>query len=155
MYWLTFHWKLFPMFHLIISLMAPIHYPNHCWLIISEVLWYSPEGNIMLTLSMVDIRPNQSFKNTGTSFRDQWGVYFTICLLVPCCLKLYTYRYKQLIVDSLALTSHYWNEWRLSSTNSFMFLPCVFTLNTSNYWHYIASNLDVLTLFALWDVRAE
>ena len=27
-------------------LMAPSHYLYQCWLIINEVLWYSPEGNI-------------------------------------------------------------------------------------------------------------
>ena len=28
-------------------LMAPSHYLNHCWLIISKVLWHSPEGNFI------------------------------------------------------------------------------------------------------------
>ena len=56
-------------------LMAPSHYLNQCWLIISEVLWYSPEGNF--TWNAQDIYPwcefeNNWFKITSTSPRDQW-----------------------------------------------------------------------------------
>ena len=38
-------------------LTTPSHYPNQCWLIISELLWHWPEGNfsIILTTSSPDI----------------------------------------------------------------------------------------------------
>ena len=55
-------------------LMVPSHHLNQCWLIISEVLWQSPVGNI--TGNAQDIYhwyefENYWFKNTVTFFRDQ------------------------------------------------------------------------------------
>ena len=42
-------WKMFPFDDVIMpmdSLMAPSHYLNQCWLLISQSLWHSPEWNI-------------------------------------------------------------------------------------------------------------
>ena len=41
-------------------LMAPSHYLKRCWLIISEILWHSTEGNIteIVNISMLDISLN-------------------------------------------------------------------------------------------------
>ena len=35
----------------------PLPYLNQCWLIVSEILWHSPEGNLrgMLKISILDI----------------------------------------------------------------------------------------------------
>ena len=56
-------------------LTTPSDYLNQCWLIASEVLWYSPEGNI--TRNAQDIYPryafeNHSFKITASFPRSQW-----------------------------------------------------------------------------------
>ena len=42
-------------------LTAPSHYLNQCWLIISEVLWHSTEGNF--TWNAQDIYPWHEFEN--------------------------------------------------------------------------------------------
>ena len=57
-------------------LAAPNHYPNQCWLIISEVLWQSPESNLTSDTSISHQLSNQleiyfakiSFKSP----RGQW-----------------------------------------------------------------------------------
>ena len=43
-------------------LMAPSHYPNQCWLIISQVLWHSSEGNF--TGNVWDISPWYELQGT-------------------------------------------------------------------------------------------
>ena len=58
-------------------LMAPSRYMNQCWLIIREVLWYSPEGNYTGTAQ--DTHPwhqiyNYQFQITVTSPRGQWVI---------------------------------------------------------------------------------
>ena len=55
--------------------MVPIHYPNQCRLIISEVFWQSPEDNF--TGNALDIHPWYVFENykfiiITASFRGQW-----------------------------------------------------------------------------------
>ena len=59
-------------------LMAPSHYLNQCWFIISEVLWHSPGGNFMLKIPIL----NMSLKITnlrlqphipGTNELTHWG----------------------------------------------------------------------------------
>ena len=42
-------------------LMAPSHYMNWCWLIISEVFWHSPKGNFMRSAG--DVYPWFEFEN--------------------------------------------------------------------------------------------
>ena len=56
-------------------LTAPSHYLNQCWLIISEVLWYSHENRF--TVKAQEIYPwyefeNYLFKITASSPRGQW-----------------------------------------------------------------------------------
>ena len=56
-------------------LMAPSHYLNQCWLIISQVLWHLPEDNF--TQNTQYIHPwyefeNHKFKEIATSPRGQW-----------------------------------------------------------------------------------
>ena len=56
-------------------LKAPSHYLNQCWLIISEVLWHSPESNF--TGNALDICPWYVFENylsriTAASHRGKW-----------------------------------------------------------------------------------
>ena len=56
-------------------LTSPSHYLNHCWLIITEVLWHSAGGNF--TENAHDIFhwyefENNWFKTTATSPRGQW-----------------------------------------------------------------------------------
>ena len=45
--WRQIHWRSWSTLVLVMAcyIMAPNHYMNQCWIIISEVLWYSPEGN--------------------------------------------------------------------------------------------------------------
>ena len=50
-------------------LMAPSHYLNQCWLIISEVLWHSPDGNF--TWNAQDIYPWREFEITNLSLHPQ------------------------------------------------------------------------------------
>ena len=59
---------------MVCCLTAPSHYLNQCWLIISEVLWHSPEGNF--TWNAQDMYPWREFENclfkiTSTSPRGQ------------------------------------------------------------------------------------
>ena len=59
-------------------LMAPSHYLNQCWLVIGEVLWHSPEGNV--TRNAQDNYPwykfeNYWFKIIIASPRAQWVQY--------------------------------------------------------------------------------
>ena len=56
-------------------LTAPSHYLNQCLLIISEVLWHSPEGNV--TINAQDIYPCYELENywskiMATFPRGQW-----------------------------------------------------------------------------------
>ena len=44
--------------------MAPSHYLNQCWLLISEVLWHSPERNFTMGKS-VDSNDCNSFEDWG------------------------------------------------------------------------------------------
>ena len=60
-------------------LTAPSHYLNQCGLIISEVVWHSPEGNF--TENAEDIYPSNEFETykfniTATYSRDQWVTSF-------------------------------------------------------------------------------
>ena len=57
-------------------LMAPSHYLNQCWLIISEVLWHSPERNF--TENAPDIYPwygleNHQFQITAMGWAGMGG----------------------------------------------------------------------------------
>ena len=56
-------------------LMAPSHYLNQCWLIISAVLWHSTLSNLTVSAWAL-IRYNEfhkyTFKITAISPRDQW-----------------------------------------------------------------------------------
>ena len=58
-------------------LTAPSHYLNQCWLIISDVLWYSPLSNLTVS-ARATILYNKFqkyiFKITATSPRDQWVI---------------------------------------------------------------------------------
>ena len=55
---------------------APSHYLHQCWLIISEVLWHSPDviftRNDQDDIYLWHVFENYSFKNTATSPRGQW-----------------------------------------------------------------------------------
>ena len=56
-------------------LMEPSHYLNQGWLIISEILWYSPAGNVTecpMYLSFDIEIENDQFKTTAASPSDQW-----------------------------------------------------------------------------------
>ena len=62
-------------------LMAPSHYLTQCWLIMSEFLWHSPEGNFARNAQ--DIYPSYEieiykFKITATSPRGQWVKVYSI-----------------------------------------------------------------------------
>ena len=63
------------------SIMAPRHYPNQCWLLISEVMWHSFEGSV--TASAQDTILHSEFENlifeiTTTSPRpSNLNVYFS------------------------------------------------------------------------------
>ena len=64
-------------------LMAPSHYLNQYWLVISKVLWHSSEGNF--TGNTWDIYPgyefeNYQFKITAAFRRDKWVFPFTLLL---------------------------------------------------------------------------
>ena len=51
-------------------LTAPSHYLNHCWFIISEVLWYSPESNSTVNVKAIILHnefKNYTFQITATS----------------------------------------------------------------------------------------
>ena len=56
-------------------LMAPSNYLNQCWLLISEVLRFSPESNVTLN-AQANIQYNEfvnhNFEFTATSPRGQW-----------------------------------------------------------------------------------
>ena len=47
-------------------LMAPSHYLNQCWLLISEVLWYSPQGNFKTTAISLTGHELTNFLNQET-----------------------------------------------------------------------------------------
>ena len=53
-------------------LMAPSHYLNQSWLLISEVLWHSPEDNFtgMFTISILDI--SLKITNLGLQPHHPW-----------------------------------------------------------------------------------
>ena len=51
-------------------LIAPSHYLNHCWLLISKVLWHSPESNFSASdyaATRYDEFENYNFKISATS----------------------------------------------------------------------------------------
>ena len=63
-------------------LTAPSHHLNQCWLIISEVLWHSPEGNFAGNAPDIYHRhdfENDKFKITAASPRDQWVKKALLC----------------------------------------------------------------------------
>ena len=56
-------------------LMAPSHYLNQCWLLISEVLWHLPESNSTVrapATTLYDEFENYTFQIAATSPRRQW-----------------------------------------------------------------------------------
>ena len=59
------------------KLMAPRHYLNQCWIIISDVMWHSPEGNFTVSTQVTTILhvefENHYFNIITTSPRGQFG----------------------------------------------------------------------------------
>ena len=58
-------------------LIAPNHYLNQCWLILSEVLWHSPEINFTASAQATILHnevDNYTLEITGTSPRGQWVI---------------------------------------------------------------------------------
>ena len=56
-------------------LTAPSHYMNQCWLIISQVLWYSPKSNFIGIAEDINLgnKPdNYTYKIILASARGQW-----------------------------------------------------------------------------------
>ena len=56
-------------------LMAPSHYLNQFWLLISEILWYSPKSNFIArgrAIIFYNEFNNHTFKITDTSPIGQW-----------------------------------------------------------------------------------
>ena len=56
-------------------LMAPSHYLNRCWLLISEVLWHSSESDFTVSATAIILYnefKNYTFKITATSPWGQW-----------------------------------------------------------------------------------
>ena len=53
-------------------LIAPSHYRDHCWLIISEILWHSPQGNFTWKKSRYD---NVSLKITNFRCTSGWSTH--------------------------------------------------------------------------------
>ena len=56
-------------------LMAPSHYLNQCWVIISEALWHSSAGNFTGNTQVIypwNEFENYQFKITATPHRGQW-----------------------------------------------------------------------------------
>ena len=94
-------------------LTAPSHYPNQCWLIISEVLWHSPDGNF--TENAQHIYPwydleNYEFKTTATSPRAQWVELMvqTISHEMGCTI-LNTMTYHTLMTPICTLKADMWS----------------------------------------------
>ena len=64
-------------------LTAPSHYLNQCWLLISQILWHSPESNFTLTAHATILYnefENHTFKIPATSPRGE-PVNCVSCLL--------------------------------------------------------------------------
>ena len=97
-------------------LMAPSHYLNQCWLIISEALWHSPQGNF--TGNAQDIYPWYEFENyqlkfTSTSLRGQGLNTF----MLNCLYKIFL----NMIYSSLQYQCIWSLSWKLQLTFHFIF----------------------------------
>ena len=71
LYWLR--WRLGA------CLMAPSHYLNQCWLIISKILWHSPQSNFTARVQAAILYnefENYTFKTSATSPCGQWVKWF-------------------------------------------------------------------------------
>ena len=67
-------------------LMAPSHYLNQCWLIIKEVLWHSPQSNLIRSaheLKLYHVFRDYTFKITATSLTGQWINRIMLVLQTP------------------------------------------------------------------------
>ena len=59
-------------------LMAPSHYPNQCWLLISEILWHSPQSNFTANAQAIILYTDSNefeiytFEIIATSPGVQW-----------------------------------------------------------------------------------
>ena len=63
--------------------MAPSHYLNQCWLLISEFLWHSSDCNFTVSAQatfVYNVCENYNFKFTATSPREQWVILIMIDL---------------------------------------------------------------------------
>ena len=78
---------------MVCSLMALRHYLNQCWLLISEVLWHSPERNFTASTQATILYNefvNYSFEITATSPRGQWVnelIHSSYLLYTASCLS--------------------------------------------------------------------
>ena len=73
-------------------LMAPSHHPNQCWLIISEIQWYSPKGKDNSTINL------------------EWGLDTVLYYKRPChnfYMKLDTYFHPNNFVSIYSHTFNY------------------------------------------------
>ena len=84
-------WMLFPDRYYVLE--APSHYLNQCWLIISEVQWQSPDGNVTIYTAAIsdwNLLENHLPKISLKSPRDQWVKHFkTIWVSLPPPLPHY------------------------------------------------------------------
>ena len=112
-------------------LMAPSHFLNQCWLLISKVLWHLPENNFtMSTLATILYYEfeNHTFKITSISPRDHWvnslwpsdiiwrkGSRSTLAQVMACCLTTPSHYLNQcwLIIIKVHCLMFIWGQFRL------------------------------------------
>ena len=77
------------------NLTAPRHYPNQCWLLISEALWHSSESSFTTRIQATILCQkfgNNTFKITATSPRDQWVDFTSLIDLLSKCPQTSVFR---------------------------------------------------------------
>ena len=97
-------------------LMAPSHYLNQYWLVISKVLWHSSEGNF--TGNTWDIYrwyefENYQFKITAAFRRDKWVFPFTLLLSMSDPKLNFSYIQTCSVASNFARHAYELNTWYL------------------------------------------